>query len=254
MQAKIFMACFFWSIYGALIALQMNPALWWVGMSVGALVGYISLEFMSVIRAVSGAFKSVSVWRPNKFYWKAVISGFVGTIGAAQTACLALSMFVVAGVKWDAVKYEEWVAFLIVCMGASIISPLFLLPIALDPKDNGDGTYTPSCTYGQTNPVSVIFWWIPNGIWFVAKRTPRILMRCVPVSYDVARILKVILVAVFTEIHSDIRLLCGCDAAIGAMIGYFSGSAIIGGIVGGILGVLDYELVSKRLLHVEARQ
>ncbi|MBL7022080.1 hypothetical protein ISR92_02060 [Patescibacteria group bacterium] len=55
---------------------------------------------------------------------------------------------------------------------------------------------------------------------------------------------------IFVEIHSDIRLLCAVDAMIGAGIGYFYTNPIIGMIAGGILGVINYELVSKRWLKL----
>ena len=55
---------------------------------------------------------------------------------------------------------------------------------------------------------------------------------------------------VFILIHSEFRLLCGVDAAIGAVIGYFAGYVIVGLIVGGILGVLNYELISRRWLKL----
>ncbi len=38
--------------------------------------------------------------------------------------------------------------------------------------------------------------------------------------------------------------------AIGASIGYFSGNALIGALAGGVFGVLNYEILSKRILHL----
>ena len=50
----------------------------------------------------------------------------------------------------------------------------------------------------------------------------------------------------FKIIHSDIRLLCLVDAAIGATVGYFYGNPLLGAAIGGPLGWLNFELVSKR--------
>ena len=55
---------------------------------------------------------------------------------------------------------------------------------------------------------------------------------------------------VFTSIHSEMRLLCMTDSMIGATIGYFAGSAIIGGLAGAIFGILNYPIVSVRWLKV----
>ena len=52
----------------------------------------------------------------------------------------------------------------------------------------------------------------------------------------------------FLLIHSEERLLCGTDAAIGVFIGYQFGHPIACGIVAAIAGIVNYELLSKRIL------
>ena len=52
----------------------------------------------------------------------------------------------------------------------------------------------------------------------------------------------------FILVHSELRLLCGVDAAIGALVGFLIGSVVLGALAGGLLGLLNYELVSKRWL------
>lgn len=54
----------------------------------------------------------------------------------------------------------------------------------------------------------------------------------------------------FRLIHSDLRLLCGCDATIGAVIGYAIGNALLGAVAGGLIGWLNYEFVSVRWLKL----
>jgi hypothetical protein len=63
-------------------------------------------------------------------------------------------------------------------------------------------------------------------------------------------------------IHSKERLLCGIDGAISGAIAYFlfatphmslvakGATVFFGGLIGAALGVLNYEVVSKRILHV----
>ena len=51
-------------------------------------------------------------------------------------------------------------------------------------------------------------------------------------------------------VHSERRTLCLVDAAIGASIGYFFGSVIIGALAGSILSVINYEMVSVRWLKI----
>lgn len=52
----------------------------------------------------------------------------------------------------------------------------------------------------------------------------------------------------FIYIHSEERVLCLVDGSLGATIGFFMGSAIMGGVAGLIFGVINYELISKRAL------
>lgn len=59
-----------------------------------------------------------------------------------------------------------------------------------------------------------------------------------------------VIIKAVTLVHSDVRLLCLCDAGIGTLIGFMSGSPIVGALVGGIFGAVNYEVVSKRLLKL----
>jgi hypothetical protein len=54
-------------------------------------------------------------------------------------------------------------------------------------------------------------------------------------------------------IHSEIRIICLADAAIGAGIGYWYGPPIIGGIIGGVSGVLNYWIVSIKILKLKPK-
>ena len=59
---------------------------------------------------------------------------------------------------------------------------------------------------------------------------------------------------VFKLIHSDMRVLCMTDAALGALAGYYLGSALIGGFIGAGLGWVNYQLVSVRWLKLVSVQ
>ena len=104
-----------------------------------------------------------------------------------------------------------------------------------------DGEITPAfSTYKNSNPIAVLWKAMKALSWAICK-TP-----------DAWNFAKRLIVSVFKEIHSDIRLLCACDAALGAAIGYFTGNVILGAIAGGIFGVLNYEIVTKRLLKIKS--
>ena len=155
MFGKIFGACALGAAAGTAVALEMAPYLWWVGMLVGALVGYVSFEFRSVLRAAGAA------WRT------AFKIGFsIGCVGIVVFCLIAIA---VCSLVMAAVRINAFVKFL----------------------------------------------------W-----------------------------TLFKLVHSDIRVLCAFDAAIGTWIGWAAGSALIGALAGGTLGVLSYYLVSVRWLKL----
>jgi len=89
------------------------------------------------------------------------------------------------------------------------------------------------------NPIRVYGYLVPKGIWWTAVRLPSGVKAAGRFVW-----------LVFCEVHSDVRLLCGLDAAIGAACGYFAGSVLIGLISGGVMGLVNFEVVSKRVLKL----
>jgi len=67
---------------------------------------------------------------------------------------------------------------------------------------------------------------------------------------DVAKAIGMWAKETFIYIHSEMRVLCFVSAALGACVGYFLGSATIGAIAGCVFGIVNYEIVSKRILGV----
>ena len=101
----------------------------------------------------------------------------------------------------------------------------------------------------KLNPFNIYCCCLPKGFWWCLKKTPTAAIWIWHCRIATAKFVK----TVFVLIHSDIRLLCGTDAAIGALIGYFTGNVIIGMLAGGIIGVVNYELISKRLLRLHLK-
>jgi len=254
-QIKIFLACFLGAFIGTFVALQMNPALWWIGMLTGAFVGYVSHEFEVLIRTIGRSFIATFKWRPNKSFWRAYFSTGFGVVGLFHSifALLVLSIWVDSGFSlvMKSLTNQE----LLQIFWAMVAFHFFLIfvggPFAIDTLEkNSEGIYSAGTSYGKTNPVTIIFWYLPRGTWFILKKIPKVIDAVLALCIFAAVAGSHAVVEGFKLVHSNIRLLCALDAAIGTMVGYFLGNTIIGGIAGGILGVLDYELVSKRLLRV----
>ena len=101
------------------------------------------------------------------------------------------------------------------------------------------------------NPFFIFFWYTPKylllGVWYLFKGIWWLVRRGIP---GAAVVIARFSWHLFKLIHSDERLLCGIDAAIGVLIGYFTGNALIGALLGGLFGVLNFEIMSKRVLKV----
>src|SRR5437016_6103600 len=66
---KVFFACAFGATIGTMIALQVNHNVWWLGLAVGFVTGYLSYEFKAVITAVPRAWKAAVAWTPDRKAW-----------------------------------------------------------------------------------------------------------------------------------------------------------------------------------------
>jgi hypothetical protein len=60
-------------------------------------------------------------------------------------------------------------------------------------------------------------------------------------------------VLLFKYIHSDRRLLCLCDSALGTAIGMYWHSPIIGMVVGALSGLVSYQLIGIRLMKLQPK-
>lgn len=233
---KVFVACALGAFIGGVVALQLNGYFWWIGLVAGGLVGYFTYEFRTVLKAIPKAWRAVIEWRPNVEYWRAFGKLSVHlTIAASTFTVLPAILFLVS---------DNYVMS-IVLISITLLAGVIVTVIALFDSSITDITedYQPviedARDIARYNVITVYFRYAPKAIWWTIKRIPSI-------AVSLARFVR----KVFRLIHSDERLLCGVDAAIGATVGYFTGNALIGALFGGALGVASFELISKRLLHL----
>lgn len=258
MHGKIFASCFFGAFIGGFVALQMHPAIWWIGMCIGAIAGYLTYEVNAVWAAISKAYHATCSWTPDVPYWKIVTKGTLGMAGVTQTILACSAFLLVYGPDPSLpIPHElvQWKSIVTVVAIFHVGVMFFGFIIHIGSSKNAEGQYSDTpITYGATNPISLLFWHLPRGIFFIVAHSPQMLRSCLGAGAACYGFLKPFSITLFREIHSDARLLCACDAAIGTAIGYFTGNVILGAIAGGIFGILNYEVISKRLLHLEVRR
>lgn len=256
---RIFVACFCGATIGALLAIQFNHYFWWIGILFGGLVGYLSYEFMKVVRAVKTAWNEVckeyeSNFRRLRSVGSTVLSVFVEAIQVAYFTLL----FLLVGLSWAIVVpllvcpsfyFENSRGYIIACtIALSLLFGSFVSATYLSFAMRYRGITTPVIDvmgkyirflFIDANALSVLFRWVPKGICLIAAEIPGAL-----------GFLREIVKRTFILVHSEIRLLCMVDAMLGALTGYFCGNVLIGGVVGAILGVLNYKIISVRWLKL----
>ena len=239
------LACFLGGFIGTLVAKNLG-FFWWIGLIAGGFVGFLSYEFKAVIIACKNAWKAVIGIRITKEQWQKFENHlklyfqdwFSSTMGLYGTIVIGVMLVLcLTDTKYNWVGVGMVMAFFFLC---SFLTAYLLFELDVDKKTRK--------SLLRWNPVRIYCWIVPKyiflGVVYLIKHTPKF----------IAEIVKTILrftKHVFIEIHSEIRLLCGIDAAIGVCIGFFTGgNALIGGIAGAIFGGLNYEIISKRILHL----
>lgn len=251
MHSKIMIACGLGGLIGGFVASEvMGAFFWWVGIVVGALVAYLAFDFSRVIGAVPMAARRATAWRPNPEFWRmfgahllslgSSISTFsVGfyTASVVRTSTQPAHLQKVAAVAGS-------VTFITVVLAAAISASL------LDPEQKEEELKECRWNAIHFNPFSFYFWFLPKwtmiGMWKAIRFVPTLLGYVPSVIRTVGRFFW----HLFKLIHSDMRLLVAADAALGVVIGFTLGNVLLCGAIGAVLGVLSYELISKRLFHI----
>lgn len=238
MKEKIFVACFLGALIGALTGINLQIG-WFGGGVVGFVVGYITYDFRrvaSTTKAVAGeVYEEISNWRPDKQRWIAVTMYLLSSARMGFTIALPL-------VLWMSLRGAEFGSLLVIAL---MIPMLFLVmsAAAVEDERSTEELRSMARTIPAQNPIKFWLWTTPK--WIIMRA-----IRILTLIFGVIRRIPRFVVGVLRLIHSDMRLLCATDAAIGAVIGTIFGSPILWALFGGVFGVANYELVSKRWLKL----
>lgn len=237
---RIFLACALGAFIGALVALQLSPTFWWIGTVVGFIVGYLAYEYATVLRAIRAAWKAVSgirfegiqlgkiqLKKEKAGWWKSPIYLALSMLSPLTSVIALFSVFYVSGLD-----RQEWVSQYFIHFFTFLVGYFGFLLTLVSAAEFQETRKVSTWYIKYLNVVTVVGYWIPIGIFKFLR-----------FAFRFTR-------SVVVFIHSDVRLLCGVDAAIGAGIGYFAGNALVGALAGGILGVANYYLAAKLLKPV----
>lgn len=248
---KIAIACFIGATMGTFISLELNKMLWWLGAIAGGVIGYLIYDIEVVIKAIPRAYKATVNLKSNPIlktrgFWIAFSEYFLvilpnTILGITLIAIIKNTESVSIGGA-VLIAYGTFLAFLGIM--ASILSPskhgLFDRKDLENIKEQEHRLHL----IKAANPISLPFY-ILYLLFYkeIYKKRNRIL-----------KTIKNFFKHLFILIHSQARLICGVDSLFGTVIGYFCfHSPIMGGTAGVVLGVLNYYIVSIRILKLEPK-
>ena len=279
---KIGIACFTGAFIGTAAAVILALE-WWMGLVAGAAAGYIAYEFRSILQAIPKAWKAVSESEP-------VVGPFIASLFRGLVIGLkAVALFVWRGpfilpviplgvYMWMETKPESpapliasfaalifftaipWMVWFILVILSMAISGYLGKKLSsgwlsrIEKHIAGSPSMCGSFRSLGIIPIAAVL--IPLGlvccIWFVIVAVPR------PVGFAWRFLHKL-----FTMIHSDKRILCALDSALGVAITLVwiaspemtatqkVATVIFGGLIGAGIGIASWEIISKRILHLD---
>lgn len=247
--SKVFLACAIGAGIGSLVSLQFSEIFCWVGFLLGGLAGYLSYEWKNVIKAIPRAYRATVNYRFTRGYFSLIKWMVLWWLDAMLWGSVILTFVSYYCANSEATENMPFVQDLIAGIAASLLLSLMIVAFGLGYVSNSEQEN--SRKRQEWKDASILLFppvFIFCAIVGISKFAITILTRSLP------QMLKTL----FLLIHSEMRLLCGTDAMIGAVIGYFAGSAIIGALAGGIFGVFNYliitELCLKRLGYIPVQK
>ncbi len=266
---NIFLACALGAFVGALVSLDLTVRfawgkyLWFVGAGIGGAVGWVASGPKEVWWAFLKALKEEL--RPQcHVEWRNLKSGLqLGTLlllygvpvflAAAFLPVQPMSPEVIAmiclvGILGIAVSLFGVTVSVCFCHASwPFLSKLKRILEVPRSTDRPDEVALALLVYG--NPIILILslfffsFLLLCGLiklsWLGIKGVPKVFRLACRVAKKV-----------FIRVHSERRLICFVDSALGATIGYFYGNAFVGALAGGILGVANFWLISVRWLKL----
>jgi hypothetical protein len=261
-RLKIFLACAIGAGIGTLASLHLAGLFVFLGFMTGAVCGYLLYEPMTVIMAIPAAWRlavaSVRWLVERRQHFGAYISSTIGMFGFVVGLALLIG---------GTTQFELWSCVITSIIGATMLHVMM---------DNETTRNEYLLVFGS--PLKFTFFYLPYALFiaarvvfwplFIVMKYSVLLVMSTPfvISYggiylcgwylprlirDVGLVVGRFLYHVFVMIHSERRFLCLVDAGLGSLVGFYAGSVLIGMIAGAAFGLLNYEIVSLRILGLQ---
>lgn len=258
----IALACGFGALVGSIIMLDWagNPIMTTLGALIGGVLGYFAYRPLEVVRVLIQTLRSID-W---KTVGKEVGGDFALVLGFSIALCI-----IGASIMTSEIYAPRLRDFFSIAEDSDMYTLIHFLHVSLvvlgggvlfgalnEAVNSEDGSYISEdvelCFLSLVVLFSALGFII--AIATIVATGVGVVIGSLYLSYRyTVSLLKGVwwfAKTVFIGIHSNRRLMCLTDAATGSVIGYLAGNALTGLCAGAAIGLLNYELVSKRILKL----
>ncbi|MFZ2522106.1 MAG: hypothetical protein WAX44_01270 [Minisyncoccia bacterium] len=254
---KIALACFVGAFIGSIIALQIGTIGWPVGAIVGAFVAYLGYNIEEIVLAIPVAYRRTTSWRPDSEYWFCWRKVFCEFFNAGFNILMTIGLFA-APLTWLS-STMSLTRVIMMQIAISFAMGVFMGLMSASASMSGVIRNRERNDWRNSHVVTSADF--PNFFKYcnlmATEELPKFIRGLVVATPIAVNFVIGVLVGIckftatlFRLIHSELRLLCAVDAALGTAVGYFSGNALIGATAGALLGVLNYEIITVRVMQI----
>jgi hypothetical protein len=236
-----FLAIGLGSFIGSEVALRVNGRFFWVGLILGGIFGYLSVDFREVLAAVRNAYKKIFSFKPTeiqKAFWLMV---FMMSLNAGTFALIgfAADSWILPALDLKIRIVSVLVVFSIFTIFAGIFKGMFETVKLRDagnlPEvDRAIDISTCRIASRYLSPVKAVTYWLMLALAYIGKGT------LWGIRHFPAGLQRIGLFGktVFASVHNDKRLVRLYYCAVGSGVGYVLGQPIAGFLVGGLIGAV----------------
>ena len=216
------------------------------------------MDFKQLCAGVVLSYHAAVEYRPDWLYWKALVVGEVGVgmfVASLGLFCCALSLIIDTKLVSNPllVLILFMFIFVVACVVVFLSFVMLFVMSSLAKDDSENLTKMGYMLMVFGNPIVLPFFLIFHAgkyLWGKRLAIGEELISIVSAALFVTKEIGCFFARAFRYVHSERRTLCFVDAFLGAIAGFFLGSAILGAGIGAVLGVINYEIVSIRWLKI----
>lgn len=253
-RLKVFLAIALGAFLGGITALWLDGSFWWAGVLVGGVIGFVVYDIEQIIQATQSCYREMT--SHDARYNMGLVRYMAYSLGGRSSRYILVGTVFFTLVSPSLIKpaVVNTHPFLILGSIAALsflISMAFTLKVALDEYSSNYKLFGGGDVELLVNKAKKDF--LTENLFSYALRKCKQLKvnlkKFVIGLCKLTRFLAVLSWRVFRAVSTEIRLLCGAYAALGATAVYFTHAPFRCAAFAAVIGLLHYEILYKRVFR-----